>query len=107
MSSDFEMIGGDQIITTPWGLVEFVPTSFHIDSSLSSFEVCDQNGDVIETMVDRHARETINMEGVITRKDIDARRIKRLSEYSVIELMHEVNERIKTGENAKERRKKK
>jgi len=72
--------GKDQFITTPWGVMEFMPTAFTVEW------------------------DQIRMEGIVTSRDKAAERIKRLSDYSVIELMHEVNERIRTGQNADEKR---
>ena len=87
MNNGFFGIGGNQVVTTPQGLIMFAPTHLSLTHSDSDFS-------------------RIELAGVImTDKEAKANRMHALKNFTIIELMEEVQGRIKSGENIKERNK--
>jgi hypothetical protein len=77
----------EQLVTTPYGLTLFVPTAFTITESYETYP-------------------RIEMSGIIMDKPSESDLQKAaLSQFSIIELMEEVQRRCKSGVNIKEERK--
>jgi hypothetical protein len=80
-------IDSNQVVTSDNGLILFMPNSLSITYS-------------------NHDYGRIELSGIITDKDmVSANRLQALKDFTIIELMEEVQGRIKSGENKKERKK--